>query len=41
MRVRSGRAASVGGEVLVNGGPRRARQFLAASAYVPQVRTVK
>lgn len=37
MRARSGRSSSLGGIVLATGAPRRARDFLAASAYVPQV----
>ncbi|KAI8474989.1 MAG: hypothetical protein J3K34DRAFT_489493 [Monoraphidium minutum] len=36
MRLRSGQSAAVGGAVLANGRPRCAKQFLAASAYVPQ-----
>ncbi|GBF99632.1 ABC transporter G family [Raphidocelis subcapitata] len=36
MRLRGGRSLSLGGAVLANGRPRRAKDFLAASAYVPQ-----
>lgn len=38
MRIGGGRTTSLGGVVLVNGAPRRAAAFLAASAYVPQAR---
>jgi hypothetical protein len=38
LRLRSSSSATVSGAILVNGAPRRARDFLAVSAYVPQVR---
>jgi hypothetical protein len=37
MRLRAGRSLALGGAVLANGRPRRAKEFLATSTYVPQV----